>query len=294
MRIVGFCMLVLLFCGAGEGLAAPQGQVAFFNHSFAILDSETADAIAHSDYLRRFGVFEVRTTVANGGEKWTGRYLSGRQTYLELFGPKDLEGAGAGSTGLAVSPDRIGGLAILKGRLLAGGMAKLDTARRTRKMGEAQVPWFDFVAPPGDPATLSTWAMEYLSSFLADPRTGKGPAAFAGDVSRKRYQSNDYEHRLMRDVSGVEIAATAEDIASARAVLAAAGFQVSRDGKRLDARDADTAIVLDAAPAAQAGMRRIVFVLNAPARTVHIERLGHSTLTVGPGRSAIWLFDPRR
>jgi hypothetical protein len=149
------------------------------------------------------------------------------------------------------------------------------------------------VAPPGEPKSLSVWAMEYLPSFFDDPRSNKEAADFPGDISCERYQSDDYKQRLMRDISSVEIAATAEDIAAANTLLVAAGFRVMWTKFGLIARDDDTSIILDSVSPAQIGMRKIEFVLNKPVPAKRTEQLGHSTLTVGPGRLAVWLFEPR-
>ncbi|HEX2593454.1 MAG TPA: DUF5829 family protein [Rhizomicrobium sp.] len=268
-------------------------QVAFLNHSFAVLDAETADAIEHSDYLKTFGVVEVQTTVANAGETWRGRYLSGRQTYLEFFGPADLKDAPAGSTGFAISPDKAGGLAVMKTRLIRNGMAHPDAALRTKQLGKDQVPWFNLIAPPGEPKWLSVWAMEYVPSYFDDPRAGKEPAEYPGDISRERYRSDAYTGKLMRDVSTIEIGAAVDDIAMARSMLVAAGFRVTVQADGLTARDADTTIVLRKVSDADAGMRRITFRLNRQAAEVHVEQIGHSTLTVGSGAEAVWVFQPQ-
>lgn len=290
MRWLVAVSLLITSSPAAMAGTARAPQVAFLNHSYAVLDGETADAIEHSDYLKAFGVLETQTTVANGGETWRGRYLSGRQTYLEFFGPTDLKDAPIGSTGFALSPDKAGGLAIIKTRLIRNGMAHPDSAQRTKLLGSDQVPWFDLVAPPGEAKWLSVWAMEYRPSYFDDPRAAKEPAEYPGDISRERYRSDEYAGKLMRDVSAIEIAATAEDIASARSLLAAAGFAIATTATGLTARDKDTTIVLDAAPLAKIGLRRIEFVLNKPAPDTHVEQIGHSTLTVGPGTQAVWLF----
>jgi hypothetical protein len=235
----------------------------------------------------------VQTTVANGGETWRGRYLSGRQTYLEFFGPSDLKDAPAGSTGFAISPDKSGGLAILKKRLVRNGMAHPDATLRTKQLGTDQVPWFNLIAPPGEPKWLSVWAMEYVPSYFDDPRAAKEPAAYPGDISRERYRSDAYTGKLMRDVSMIEIGAAPDDIVMARALLMAAGFRLTVTADGLTARDADTTIVLRNASDTEAGVRRITFTLNKPVSEVHVEQIGHSTLTVGPGAVASWVFHPQ-
>lgn len=288
-KVLALFMLIALSVCATSVMQPRRPQVAFLNHCFAVLDQDTADAIERSSYLQRFGVLSVRTTHANGGESWTGRYLTGRKTYLEFFGPKD-GGGSAGATGIGLSPDRIGGLAVVIRRLAQEGKSQVDTEQRTRQVGNEQVPWFDAAAPHEDADTLSVWAMELLPSFMNDPRNGKEPAKGPDDViSRDRSLPDDYLQRMMRDVSLVEIATTAHDIALARPMLVASGFAVSETPGRLIASDADTLIILVATTREGAGITRVEFALNASVDR-HVEQIGRSTLTVGPGTHAEWKF----
>lgn len=101
-------------------------QVAYFDHVYAVVDAGTADEIADFDFLRGFGMFEVGTTATDMGS-WTGRYLFGRRTYVELFGPDDLEGPEAqeGAVGLGLSSRSRGGLQLVSDRMVTlGGRAE--------------------------------------------------------------------------------------------------------------------------------------------------------------------------
>ena len=289
-RMLPFLVLVGLTACSTSAPHDIDSQVAFLNHSFAVVDQATADAIEQSDYLRRFGVFNVHTTHADGGESWTGRYLMGRKTYLEVFGPKD-GGGDVGTTGIGISPDRVGGLAVLIQRFARNNPSQLDTEVRTRQYDEEQVPWFNSAHTHEEGDALSVWAMEYLPSFMNDPRSEKKPAKGPDDrISRERSLSGDYQRRMMRDITLIEISATMHDIALARPMFSAAGFRVNQERDRLVARDADTTIIVAATSLEAAGIRRVEFVLNAPTAS-HVEHLGRSTLIVGPGTRAVWRFE---
>jgi hypothetical protein len=289
-RLLTFLTLVGLTACATSAPHDIDSQVAFLNHSFAVVDPATVNAIEQSDYLRRFGVFNAHTTHADGGESWTGRYLMGKKTYLELFGPKD-GGGDVGTTGIGISPDRVGGLAVLIQRFARNNQSQLETDVRTRQYAEEQVPWFNAAHTHEEGDALSVWAMEYLPSFMNDPRSEKKPAKGPDDViSRERSLSDDYLRRIMRDISLIEISATPHDIALARPLFSAAGFRVSPERNRLVVRDADTTINVTATSRNAAGIRRVEFVLNAPTAS-HIEHLGRSTLIVGPGTRAVWRFE---
>ena len=223
------------------------------------------------------------------GESWTGRYLMGRKTYLEIFGPKD-GGGDVGTTGIGISPDRVGGLAVLIRRFARINPSQIETDIRTRQYGEEQVPWFNSAHTHEEGDALSVWAMEYLPSFMNDPRSEKKPAKGPDDViSRERSLSDEYLRRIMRDISLIEISATIHDIVLARPMFSAAGFRVSQERNRLVARDADTTIIVTATSREAAGVRRVEFVLNAPTAS-HVEHLGRCTLIVGPGTRAVWRF----
>src|SRR5690242_8434042 len=109
---------------------------AFFNHAYGVLDQPTADAIESSAYLREFANFEVRTTIG-GGQTWKGRYLRGRETYLELFADGDLPGqdVAEGSAGLAISTDRRGGLPAIVADLRRAGIEPVEY-QQTRDFGD--------------------------------------------------------------------------------------------------------------------------------------------------------------
>ena len=73
-------------------------------------------------------------------------------------------------------------------------------------------------------------------------------------------------------------------------VLRAAGFELSRSDGRVEARGTEVTISFRFVRRESIGLRRVDFVLNAPARKARSERIGNSTLTVGPGARAHWMF----
>ncbi|WP_406224447.1 DUF5829 family protein [Streptomyces canus] len=287
--------------GGAVGTAQAEGsrsssdrQLLFYNHSYGVLDRETAEAIEHSDYLRDFANFQVRTTTGTGGQTWTGRYLMGRQTYLELFGVGDIAGPDGtlGSGGLGLSTERDGDLATVTERLKSEGVADPVEFLQTRDFGDGvPVPWFDALLTTLEYDAFDAWAMEYRPEYFADPRGNTEPASFPGDVGRERYLSDDYRTHLMRDVTYVRFAVTEGDLADTVPLLRAGGFAVTNvPGGGVVAEGGGTTIRFDAVPREQAGLQRVEMSLNRPVKDRHVEHIGHSTLTVGPGSRAVWTF----
>ncbi|MFF4364521.1 DUF5829 family protein [Streptomyces sp. NPDC001594] len=279
-----------------EGAPPTSRQLLFFNHAYGVLDRETADAIEHSAYLRDFADFQVRTTTGSGGETWTGRYLRGRETYLELFGVGDVPGQDGtlGAGGMGISAERAGDLATVTGRLRDQGVQNPVTFRQTRDFGDGvPVPWFDAVFTSGQYDGFGAWGMEYLPEYFADPRSDTEPASYPGDVSRERYLPDGYRGHLMRDVTSIRLAVTARDLANTLPLLRAGGFTVRElPAGSVLAHGGGTTIRLDTVPREQAGLRQVEMSLNHPAPYRHEERIGHSTLVVGPGDRAVWTFAP--
>ncbi|TDP97981.1 DUF5829 family protein [Labedaea rhizosphaerae] len=291
-------LVPLVGAGTAAAQASPQAdrhharQLLFFNHLYAVLDRETADAIEDSAYLRRFANFQVRTTTGSNGEVWTGRYLLGRETYLELFGVGDLPGQDAqfGSSGLGLSTENAGDLTTVRQRLVDLGTTPIDF-EQTRDFGDGvPIPWFDALFTTTAYDKFSPWAMEYRPEYFADPRSGTEPASHPGDVGRERYLNDDYRTHLMHDVTSVRLAVTQRDLDSTVPLLRAGGFSVHHLGSTVIATHGGTTIRLDPTTADAAGLRRVTMSLNHPVWYRHVEHLGRSTLTVGPGSYAVWSF----
>lgn len=280
---------------AEERPSAHDRQLLFYNHAYGVLDRETADAIEHSDYLRKFANFEVRDTTGADGT-WTGRYLYGRETYFELFGVGDLPDPNVtfGFAGMGVSVERAGDLATVVERLRDEGVADPIEFGQTRDFGDGvPVPWFDAVFTSEQFDTFGAWGMEYRPEYFADPRSNTEPPNYPGDVGRERYQSDDYRDHLMRDVTGIQLAVTELDLANTVPLLRAGGFVVRPiPGGGVVALRGGTTIRFDAVPRDQVGLQRVEMSLNRPVSYRHEERIGRSTLTVGPGARAVWTFDP--
>lgn len=275
-------------------------QLAHLNHFFATVDPLTAEAIRNSRFLREFANFELRTTTGTQ-DSWTGRYLRGRQTYVEFFGPEDFhingQPAPVGAWGVGLSGDRVGDLAALRARLEAAGHNTL-VEQNTRRFGERTVPWFTSltsVNAHGDSAardeSVFVWAMEYHPSYFELPEADIEPAEGEGDlISRERYLPDLYVQKMMRDVTFVRFAVAAEDFARIEPLLRAAGFRISRSADHVTATGEEMQFRFDLTPPNRQGLREIRFLLNAPVAR-QVEAIGRSTLVIGPGPAAIWTFD---
>jgi hypothetical protein len=262
--------------------------VAFLDHVYGVVDEETAAAVADSDFLPRFGRFEVATVVADN-QSWTGRYLFGRRTYVELFGPGDLSESGnsEASAGLGLSTHDRGGLRVVSERMAGWGRSS-RTGRQTREADVAQVPWFDYLEPTEAPATFEAWVMEFLEepsdleireAAFVDWMAGSGESVPSQGLQRGS---------AISDVSLVRLSMSADGITATGPMLRAAGFQTVSTPGLVVAQDAETTIELHATTGS-AELQRVEFVLASPG-VEHVETIGGSRLTVGTNGRAVWDF----
>jgi hypothetical protein len=192
---------------------------------------------------------------------------------------------------MGISTEHAGDMATVLKRLAAMGITDPVTFDQTRDFGDGvPVPWFTAVFTTDQYDKFGAWGMEYRPEYFADPRSGTEPPSYPGDISRERYLSDGYQDHLMRDVSGIRFAVTARDLANTVPLLRAGGFVVVSLPNGAVATRGGTTIRFDAVPLAEVGLRQVEFALTRPVVHRHEEKMGRSTLAVGPGLRAVWTF----
>ena len=275
--------------------------IAFVNHVFAVVDAETARAIETSPLLHECADFEVKRIEADGGDCWTGRYLSMRTTYVELFGPHDAAGISKpGSIGIALGGDVPGIVGEIDRRLKAAGH-RTSTDIRKRRLAGREVDWFRLVGPPDAPRhgpsplpTVDVWSMEYLASYVDLPEVAKRPSFDAADaVSRLRYNAGAYRDGLLSDLDAAHFAIERTlFVDRVRPYLLACGLRPAErdDGAVVHSGEGELQFTFVDGP--EAGLRELRFRLNRRVPDTRSETIGRSLLVVGPGDRARWTFAP--
>ncbi|GMG86965.1 DUF5829 family protein [Biformimicrobium ophioploci] len=280
---------IVLSVSAANIYAHPN-QVAFVNHLYAVVDRETIDAIEQSSYLADFIDYEKKTVRADGGSSWTGRYFTGKSTYIELFGAGDLKGGIPGAVGLAFGTDRIGDVDKIERHLERDG-ANYSRSLRSRNFDGEEIDWFHALGLEVENRGAYFWLMEYVKEYLDHPAAEKEVAEGEWDlVSRERYNSDDYRGKLVQDTRYIAFHVSRESIPDSMPLFLAAGYNVS-EGEgvtRLIGQEAE--IALFHSEGGMYGLAELRFILNRSVADRHIERIGSSELVVGPGKTAIWKF----
>ncbi len=85
-----------------------------FNHLYITLDAETLESIGQSEFISQEFCTISRDTVKTDTESWTGIYLRGKHSYLELFPPGGAEGLREGFSGIGFNSQQAGEMDIVR------------------------------------------------------------------------------------------------------------------------------------------------------------------------------------
>jgi Family of unknown function (DUF5829) len=239
------------------------------NHFYVTVDQETFAAAEGSEPLRRLGALEKRKTVRKDAT-YTGLYLYGERTYLELL-PPDSASFGAPS-GIAYGVEERGGLDDLREAL---------PDPRIQEIARGEVPWFRALRSGQPLEGLAEWVMEYVPAFFRGFHPELPPAhpGIARSDALTRYAAScgmlrERAQGLFEDVVALEIA------------LAPADLQRSRS-RALRVEEADLRIS-SAPPGTPTGILAAHLRLRRDAGRSN-ERIGTTTLSLD-GKNAVWRF----
>lgn len=291
-RIAVFAVLAqVAACAPGGQPSAGKDLPVYLNHLYLVVDARTYDAISGSAFVKdRFAAFSQDATVTGDGAFWSGAYLEGRRTYIELFRASAERPAGTSGIGLGVEQE--GGIERCERRLLEAGLSDFSTGLQTRARGAEQVPWFYLLEfkSQSEGLLLEYWIMEYHRDYLRGRRRDL-PAAPPG-ITREEYQARSYDpSRLLEDVTGLTVALYPEQSRSLLATLSALGYATERSASVSVAIGPGVEIRL---VEAGTGQRGVVEVRMATKRmgTLGERRfsLGCSVLSVRGDGTAAWRF----
>lgn len=272
--------------------ASAQAPKVYLNHVVIVTDSATYAAIGASPFLRDdFAGVQQLTVGAEGGATWTGTYIFGRNTYIELFAPGGVAGS-AGTGMISFGVERRGALWQVREHLtkaLAGGV---DSMLRTRARRKEEVPWFYGVSARGvmTGSRFPTWVMEYFPDYqhLWDSSRASDPV----NVTRASQTVGIYRpERPLEDVVGITLAADQPDRDRIEAEARAFGYRIVGTTDRLVLEGPDLHLTVVPAGPDRRGVTELRLKLRRAPSAPSEHRFGpRSVLRVESDGTATWSF----
>lgn len=262
----------------------------YLNHLYIVLDKQTYDDIAASEFLRNeFASFEQRTTMADGGRSWTGTYLRGEQTYIEFFNSENKQGVELAKSAIAFGVEEAGAIKLIQNQLNQVG-GKVGNELTTKKIGERQVPWFYvvYVEYPKETLEFDRWIMEYHKDYQRERYSDL--KAEENGITRKQILMRDYKpERYLRNISEITVALNEKEANRFTKELAAFNFKIETRGAKKVCFGSD--IKLTIIPQTETeGIKELKITLSQKKKGQKTYKFGARSVLRFNGKTAIWNF----
>ena len=234
-RFLLLCLICLVPVSAyGQQQPSTTFPPVYFNHLYILLDKQTYDDIAKSEFMRDyFASCELRTTNTTDGGSWTATYIYGEQTCIEFFSVEKDSDVKPGTSGIGLGVEEIGGIEVVFKRLSQQIEGKVQKGLITRKIVGKEIPWFYSVGIDyqDSTSTFSPWVMEYHQDYLKTVHPDLGPEE--DGITRKQYLMRRIQpDRYLKDIYEVTIALNETDADRFEKQLAAFGYEIEERGAR--------------------------------------------------------------
>jgi hypothetical protein len=278
--------LLALASAPARGAPASHPDVVL-NHLSVVLDAATARDVAANAFLKdSFASVSQKANVSNDGKHWTGTYVYGERTYLEMYEAGPAQGE-PGSSGVALGVEHVGDVSRLVVPLADAGAEATVVLRTVQGPSGAQVPWFYQLRAfyrSDPPSNTSRWVMEYQKDFLRTVEPGKDGITRA-QLAARFQQKN----RLVKDVVGATLALSEREMERFVKELQVYGWTVRSEGPKRIAASGDTTLTLIPSTPTVKGLTAVRFQLyrkGVPAQTLHFGPT--SVLSVASDGTADW------
>ncbi|MBK7870396.1 MAG: alpha/beta hydrolase [Saprospiraceae bacterium] len=244
---------------------AKKTPIVYLNHLNLVLDSKTYQAIANASFLKDEFSNVVQTTVESEGQSWTGMYLFGEHTYVELFEEKVGVDRSKGSSAIAFGVEKWGESEIIYQRL----KRQVDTSAthflRNRTIENKEVPWFytatinyhDYAAQ------LRTWVMEGHRDYLRQRFADLAPER--DTITRKQYLHRIYKpERLFQDIRAITVALDKQETDRFVKELSAFDYKIVATKEKIIAEGAGIQLIIIPADKAKMGITAIKVAISRP------------------------------
>jgi uncharacterized protein DUF5829 len=244
MRVHAPISLGIVLAAAALKLGSQSIPPVFLNHVTIFVPASVYAQLLQASFLRNeFSGFQEQTLTARsearGTYNYTGIYLRGQHTYLELFEsatvqrPGEPEARRAGNIGFNMSIDNRDRLPVLRDRVAAemGMPLQIDTVR----IG-GDVPSYDVVTQsPKFARQLAIAVTASLKAYYPDGITREEQTQ-----RRKTYLPD----RLLHDVTGITVTVNPAELEQLLQAFRAYGYTIRKEGEKQIASGPDIRFTL--------------------------------------------------
>ena len=283
--------LLILPCG-GKAELNTQKPLVYLNHFYMTLDSTTYNSVYKSEFLKEFANFITRTVKADSSESWTGSFMFGEKTYLEIFSATENKEIGLCGIGFGIETEN--GVDALYERCQSLGVENTAKTIRHRDIEGKKIPWFNYFSINDFDSNrvyiLNTWVMEYKYEYLKTKFPDINSDSL--ELTRKFYLQEDYKSDLLlKNIVEIELALDEPDINKITNELNLFGFQTEKEESVLILTGPEIKLIIRPKSENKSGVCRIKFSLtDKPYEQQTVQFGKKSKLILNSDKTAEWFI----
>lgn len=225
-------IIVLLGIVTANYIQAQTEPKVFLNHLFFVLDSSTFNHLFDDNYVLEIGDTSIKSTTTTTAS-WTGKYLMGKQSYLEFFSSSSFKQVPEQGFGFGFMTYKSGDINQIKNNWKHKTTDSIETDTMIVPASGKLLPWFyDISLYTLDTLPMvSTWLMEntpdeFKSVGFTDEEI-KQPISWQQYSEKRRHKLNTkpFDH-----ISEVELVTNAKEYNYLKKSLI--GFGLKDDGRK--------------------------------------------------------------
>ena len=286
---------LFLSCDSNDKSKSSRPLV-YLNHVFITVDRSTYSDICNSDFIKNtFASIETETIKPDSNASWTGTYITGQNTYIEIFKSGDEVNGNEinqGNSGLAFGTENSGDIDSIYKSISDTQRKHIQKDLRHFRTETRDIPWFNYLysTKRDSSSILSTWVMEYLPEYAKYKFPKIEPEAI--NITRQLFNHKSYKKDLLlKDIAEVEIALNEYDRIKLKEAMELYGYDVERLGNKLVGKGPNINIIIRDKNEDKTGICNIKFILNGNQHNKQIINFGtKSKLILNTDNTAVWQF----
>jgi hypothetical protein len=290
-KVIGLIIFLLFFYCQKFAVSNPHKSPIYLNHVLFTVDDTTFFTINNSDFLRDiFASIRTPTTQSDNSKSWLATYISGQNTYIELFNKSNEKNQGF--SGVAFGIETVGGVDSLYRSIPDSDSSNFVKIVMPRNFETGQSPWFYYLTSTleDSSSSLHTFVMEYDFEYMKYIFPDNDPEEI--NITRKLYNNSYRDDLLLKDIIELELALNKFDTNKLLKDFKIYGYQIKHKGKLTIGTGPDIKIIIRTKSELKSGICRIKFSLTDKQYEPQTILFGHkSKLILNRDRTAEWHFD---
>ena len=287
------CVFFINVCLSQENERTQEMSNVFFHFVHPIIDENTYNEIKKSDFLKNEFCNGQEKTHSSANLSWTGFYLTGINTYIQIFNNKDkqnLQKLGCGSVGINFLVDKKEDLDKLTELFKQKYSAPIKTGLFEKKVDGALIPWIHSI--DNELSDFDSSIMAYHKDYLKyknvefSEKTG---------ITREQYNKTcnavPYDKtKLFKDIEEITALLSDDVMSKFLEQLTLLGYAINKEGDCTVCRGPGIIFNLKKSIDQSCKLLKLGMSLNRSVSVQQVYNLGNSKLELEKDK-ATWMFN---